>query len=54
MARSIKDFIYLEYDSIFAEENATNMKYLILNTDSDNDKKLLLLDLDETLVHSEF
>ena len=54
VARSIKDFIYLEYDSIFAEENATNMKYLILNTDSDNDKKLLLLDLDETLVHSEF
>ncbi len=51
VARSIKDFIYLEYDSIFAEENATNMKYLILNTDSDNDKKLLLLDLDETLVH---
>jgi Dullard-like phosphatase family protein len=52
VAKSIKDFIHLDYDSIFSDENSINMKYLIYNSDSD--KKLLLLDLDETLVHSEF
>ena len=62
VAKSIKDFINLDYDSIFSKENSTNMKYLMINTDYDNknniiytiNKKLLLLDLDETLVHSEF
>jgi Dullard-like phosphatase family protein len=52
VAKSIKDFIHLDYDSIFSDENSIHMKYLIYNSDSD--KKLLLLDLDETLVHSEF
>ena len=56
VAKSIKDFINLDYDSIFSEENSNNVNYLkyekFLNK-STRKKKLLLLDLDETLVHSE-
>ena len=57
VAKSLKDFIHLDYDSIFSEENLSNVKYLIydkLNNNNNKLKKLLLLDLDETLVHSEF
>lgn len=55
VAKSIKDFIHLDYDSIFSEENFNNVSYLIYKKLNNNKhKKLLLLDLDETLVHSEF
>ena len=56
VAKSIKDFINLDYESIFSEENSNNVNYLkyekFLNNGT-RKKKLLLLDLDETLVHSE-
>ena len=56
VAKSLKDFIHLDYDSIFSEENLSNVEYLIYNNSNKNNKlkKLLLLDLDETLIHSEF
>ena len=58
VAKSIKDFINLDYDSIFSEENSNQVKYFIysnnININNNIQKKLLLLDLDETLIHSEF
>ena len=57
VAKSIKDFINLDYDSIFSKENSTNVNYILYENILNNameKKKLLLLDLDETLVHSEF
>ena len=56
VSKSIKDFINLDYDSIFSIENSNNVKYLIYENRINNNinKKLLLLDLDETLIHSEF
>ena len=56
VVKSFKDFINLDYDSIFSEENSNKVNYLkyekFLNKGTPK-KKLLLLDLDETLVHSE-
>ena len=56
VTKSIKDFINLDYDSIFSEENSSKVNYFLYETVLKNgtQKKLLLLDLDETLIHSEF
>ena len=56
VSKSIRDFIGLDYDSIFSIENSNNVKYLEYESETYNNtnKKLLLLDLDETLIHSEF
>ena len=59
VAKSLKEFIDLDYDSIFAQGNKDNVKYLYYTTPMDIEednkkKKLLLIDLDETLIHSEF
>ena len=55
---SLKEFIELDYDSIFAPKNKDNVKYFYYTTSMDIDdspkKKLLLIDLDETLIHTEF
>lgn len=55
---SLKEFIELDYDSIYDEKNKDNVKYLYYTTPMDIEdgpkKKLLLIDLDETLIHSEF
>ena len=54
---SLKEFIELDYDSIFAQKNKDNVKYCYYTTSMDIEdspkKKLLLIDLDETLVHTE-
>ena len=58
VAESLKEFIEFDYDSIFDQKNEENIKYLYYNSQMDIEettkKKLLLIDLDETLVHSEF
>ena len=58
VAESLKEFIELDYDSIFNLKNRDNVKYLYYTTPMEIDdlpkKKLLLIDLDETLIHSEF
>ena len=58
VAKSIKDYLNLDYDSIFSPENEKNIKYYFyenpINNENSEGKKLLLLDLDETLIHSEF
>ena len=58
VAKSIKDYQNLDYDSIFSPENEKNIKYYFyenpINNENSEGKKLLLLDLDETLIHSEF
>ena len=58
VAESLKEFIELDYDSIFDQKNKDNVKYLYYTTSMDIEdnpkKKLLLIDLDETLIHSEF
>ena len=58
VADSVIEFIEFDYDSIFKEENKNNMNYLYYTSPMDIDdgpkKKLLLIDLDETLIHSEF
>ena len=56
---SLKEFIELDYDSIFSKDNKDNVKYLYYTSPMDIEedklkKKLLLIDLDETLIHSEF
>ena len=57
VAASLKEFIEFDYDSIFSGENNMNVKYLYYTTPMDIEdtpkKKLLLIDLDETLIHSE-
>ena len=53
---SLKSISKLCFNSVFSYENARNVNYLIHEGTCDergNKKKLLLLDLDETLVHSE-
>ena len=53
---SLKTISKVCYNSIFSLDNAKNVKYLIHEdsfTDDGLKKKLLLLDLDETLIHSE-
>ena len=53
---SLKEISKLSFNSIFSCDNAKNVNYLIHEGTYDekgNKKKLLLLDLDETLVHSE-
>ena len=58
VADSLIEFIEFDYDSIFKEENKHNVNYLYYTSSMDIDdgpkKKLLLIDLDETLIHSEF
>ena len=58
VADSLIEFIEFDYESIFKEENKNNVKYLYYTSPMDIDdcpkKKLLILDLDETLIHSEF
>ena len=58
VADSLREFIEFDYDSIYDEKNQDNIKYLYYTTPMDIDdipkKKLLLIDLDETLIHSEF
>ena len=58
VADSLKEFIEFDYDSIFSHKNKNKVKYLYYTTPMEIDdspkKKLLLIDLDETLVHSEF
>ena len=58
VAESLKEFIEFDYDSIFDQKNEENIKYLYYTSPMDIEetakKKLLLIDLDETLVHSEF
>ena len=58
VADSLKEFIEFDYDSIFSHKNKNNVKYLYytspMEIEDSPKKKLLLIDLDETLVHSEF
>ena len=58
VAESLKEFIEFDYDSIFDHKNRDNVKYYYyttpMNFDESPKKKLLLIDLDETLIHSEF
>lgn len=58
VANSLKQFIEFDYDSIFAPDNQDNVRYLYYMTPMDIEdcpkKKLLIIDLDETLIHSEF
>lgn len=52
VANSIKNFIDHDYDSIFSNINKSKVSYHSYTPTEG--KKLLLLDLDETLVHCEF
>ena len=58
VAETLKEFIVIDYDCIFDINNNDNVKYLyyttLLNLEETRKKKLLLIDLDETLIHSEF
>ena len=58
VSQSLKEFIEFDYDSIFAEKNKDNVSYYYYTTPMEIEdvqkKKLLLIDLDETLIHSEF
>ena len=58
VANSLKKFIELDYEPIFSKENHPNMKYYYYTSpmiiEDAPKKKLLLIDLDETLVHTEF
>ena len=61
VAETLKEFIEFDYDSIFDQKNKENVRYCDYVTIMDDlveeesqKKKLLLIDLDETLIHSEF
>jgi Dullard-like phosphatase family protein len=58
VAKSLRNFIEFDYDTIFSKENYENIKYYYYTSpmiiEDAPKKKLLLIDLDETLVHSEF
>ena len=58
VARSLKEFIEFDYDLIFNKKNEKKIKYFYYTSPMDIEdspkKKLLLIDLDETLIHSEF
>ena len=58
VANSLRKFIELDYDSIFSKDNSDNIKYYYYTSpmiiEDAPKKKLLLIDLDETLIHSEF
>ena len=59
VANSLKQFIEFDYDSIFSQENNDKIKYYHYTSsqmvvEDVPKKKLLLIDLDETLVHTEF
>ena len=59
VAETLKEFIEIDYDSIFDHENKDNVNYCYytaasMDLEEKPKKKLLLIDLDETLVHSEF
>ena len=58
VVNSLRKFIELDYDTIFSKENHDNIKYYYYTTpmviEDAPKKKLLLIDLDETLIHSEF
>ena len=58
VANSLKKFMEFDYDQIFSKDNYDNIKYYYYSTpmviEDSPKKKLLLIDLDETLIHSEF
>ena len=58
VANSLRKFIDFDYDVIFSKENSEKMKYYHYTSpmiiEDAPKKKLLLIDLDETLIHSEF
>ena len=58
VANSLKRFIEFDYNVIFSKENHDNMKYYYYTSpmiiEDAPKKKLLLIDLDETLIHTEF
>ena len=59
VANSLKKIIEFDYDKIFSKENNNNIKYVYYTSSMNLDvntpkKKLLIIDLDETLIHSEF
>ena len=58
VANSLRKFIEFDYDVIFSEDNHENIKYYYYTSpmiiEDSPKKKLLLIDLDETLIHSEF
>ena len=58
VAQTLKEFIVIDYDCIFDIKNKDNVKYLYyttpINLEETRKKKLLLIALDETLIHSEF
>jgi Dullard-like phosphatase family protein len=58
VANSLKEFLEFDYDIIFDKKNEKNIKYFYYTSPMDirdtPKKKLLLIDLDETLIHSEF
>ena len=58
VAKSLRNFIEFDYDTIFSKENYDKIKYYYYTSpmiiEDAPKKKLLLIDLDETLIHSEF
>ncbi len=59
VVKSLKEFIELDYDSIFDHQNKDNVKYVhytspMIIEEYEPRKKLLLIDLDETLIHTKF
>ena len=51
---TIKHYMNFDYNSIFDEKNNINVNYINWEYSKIEQKKLLILDLDETLFHSEF
>ena len=59
VVNSLKEFIEFDYDSIFDQENKDNVKYFhytspMIFEEYEPKKKLLIIDLDETLIHTKF
>ena len=58
VANSLKEFLNFQYEDIFSKENFNKVNYFYYTTpmiiEDAPKKKLLLIDLDETLIHSEF
>ena len=51
---TIKNYMNYDYNSIFDKKNNINVNYVNWEYSNIEQKKLLILDLDETLFHSEF
>ena len=58
VANSLKEFLNFQYEDIFSKENFNKVNYFYYTIpmiiEDAPKKKLLLIDLDETLIHSEF